>query len=66
MRRWKFIPRIKYVNYRKEYPISEKAFSKWLTITRYWFGRIISITVKHHELSFDFRKNWLYDMVKPG
>ena len=39
-------------------------FNKWFDVGRVWGGRIIEVRVKHHQLSFDFRRNWLADMVR--
>lgn len=58
-------PKISFINYRKEFKnISNNCFSKLFSISKYWKGRIVNVEVKHYCLSFDFRKNWLLDMVK--
>ena len=62
----KLLPKITFTNFHKEYPSSKGAFKAWFSFCRYWRGRIFSITVKHYQLSFDFRKNWLIDMVLPN
>lgn len=63
--RWRFIPRISYTNFRKEYSLPRRnlAFREWFSVKRYWGGRIINVCVRHFQLSFDFRKNWLADFV---
>ena len=58
--------RIRYVNYRKEFPgkgMGKTCFTKWFCIRRYWSGKIICIRVKHHEISLDFRRDWVADMM---
>lgn len=60
--RWRILPKISYTNFRKEYPNMGGCFKKWFNIQRFWGGKIIYINIKHHQLSFDFRKNWLVDM----
>lgn len=68
MRRWRIFPKISYCNYRKKYPdiISDKAFKKWFNVAKFWHGRIINFYILHHELSLDFRKDWLGDMFDGG
>jgi hypothetical protein len=63
-RKWRLWPSVTYTNYRKACPtLGPGCFRDWLAIRRYWSGRIISVCVRHHELSFDFRRNWIADMV---
>lgn len=58
-------PVISYTNFRKAYGgDAAKAFRSWFSIRRYWGGKIINVSVRHYQLSFDFRKNWLADMVR--
>lgn len=64
--RMRLIPRIEYVNFRKSYPTMGNCFTRWFSIKRFWRGNIICISVKHHQLSFDFRKNWMADMCHPN
>ena len=65
MRDWRWIPRVTYANYHKAFPTMPKnTFSKCFEVGRVWGGRIIDVRVKHHQLSFDFRRNWLADMVR--
>ena len=63
MNKWRLIPKIRYTNYIKQFPNSRDIWQKWFAVGRLWSGRIIEINVKHHALTFDFRKNWLADMV---
>jgi hypothetical protein len=59
---WRFIPRVTYTNFKAEYPSSGTAFHSWFSVTRFWHGRIINISIKWHQISFDFRRNWIADM----
>ena len=60
--RWK-LPKVSYTNYRKKYPNMGRCFNRWFQFKRYWGGRIWNISVKHHEISLDFRMSWTDDMV---
>jgi hypothetical protein len=61
---FKLIPKINYTNFRKEYGIcGAMAFKRWFYFERFWSGKIINIGIKHFHVSFDFRKNWLMDML---
>jgi hypothetical protein len=65
MKNIRLIPKVYFINYRKEFPnMVDNCFNEWFTIQRFWYGRIININIKHYCLKFDFRKNWLLDMVK--
>ena len=65
--KWRLIPKIRFTNYRKEYPnMSINCFKDLFSIQRWWRNRIIDISVKHYTLSFDFRRNWLMDMYTGG
>ncbi len=64
--RWRVIPRIRFVDYHKEFPVSKSVKSTWkraLDIQCLWNGKIIHITIKHYAIVFDFRHNWLADMI---
>ena len=63
--RLRILPKVTYTNYRKKFPNTGGCFKSWFSVNRYWGGRIISISVKHRELSFDFRGNFLADMCYP-
>jgi hypothetical protein len=39
------------------------AFSRWFTFSRYWSGRLWMFTVKHHQVTLDFRGDVLKDMA---
>ena len=64
--KWRIIPKVSYVNYRKIYgnSIGTKSFDRWLWIGRMRSGRLRYITVKHHSLCFDFRRNWVADLMQ--
>jgi len=62
MRNIRLFPKIRYTNFKKKFPISATAFSRLFYIEKHWSGKIIEIGIKHHQISFDFRKNWLLDM----
>jgi hypothetical protein len=64
MKNIRLIPKIRYTNFRKEFPgCVDGCFQKWFSIERFWYGKIIDINFKHYQISFDFRKDWLLDMV---
>jgi hypothetical protein len=62
---WRVIPLVTYTNFKVEYPHSD-CWSKWFSVERYWGGKIICICVRHRQLSFDFRRNWIADMIDPN
>jgi hypothetical protein len=59
----KLIPRIHFINYLKCYPQSAGCWKQWFSVRRYWGGKIILISVRHFAIEFDFRRDWLADMV---
>jgi hypothetical protein len=64
MKKRRIIPKLGYVNYRTAFPnLCDGVFNRWLSIHRYWGGRIVEVTVLHHQLSLDFRRNWVDDMI---
>jgi hypothetical protein len=64
--RWK-LPKVSYTNFRKQYPnMGKNCFTKWFSFQRFWSGRIWNISVKHHQVSLDFRLSWVDDMVFPN
>lgn len=62
----RFLPRVSCCNFRKKYPNLGNCFTEWLSIRRFWSGRIINIYVKHYMVSLDFRANWISDMRYPA
>lgn len=63
--KWRILPKVQYTNYRAEYNIGKDCFAKWFQVKRFWGGKIITVLIKHHEVQFDFRKNWIADMAFP-
>jgi len=64
--RWRLFPKIEYVDMAKEFPNSAKiCWKKWFSVEKYWMGRLIYIHFKAKTFILDFRRNWLYDMIKP-
>ena len=62
--KWAF-PKVSYCNLKKEFPnMGENCFIEWFNISRYWGGRIINLNIKCHQISLDFRKNWVADMIR--
>ena len=60
----RLIPEIRYTNFRKEFRnCCDNCFQQWFYINKRWSGKIINVGIKHHQISFDFRKNWILDMV---
>jgi len=65
IKRWRIIPKIRFVNYRKEFPnMSASCFTEWFYISRSWKGRFISIGIKDRALKLDFRRNWIADLCE--
>jgi hypothetical protein len=64
---WRLIPPVRYVNFRKSYPNAGKGcWKQWVNVQRFWGGRIIHFKIRHHTLIFDFRHNYIADMVILG
>ena len=57
--------KIRYTNFKNHFPNCNcnAVYTQWFYIERRWGGKIINIGVKWHQLSFDFRKNWIMDMM---
>lgn len=65
MKSWRIVPKVRFTNYRKLYPQGgENCWKQWVSVSRRWRGRIININVRHFQLSLDFRRNWIADMVE--
>lgn len=50
--------KISYTNFKKEFPSvrdGKAVFNSWLQVNRYWGGKLVTIGVKHHQLTIDFR-----------
>ena len=63
MTKWRLIPKVSYTNYHKQFPNFKWLWTKWFSIDRFWYGKIIEISVKHRVITLDFRQNWLADMA---
>ena len=50
------MPRISYLNYKKEFKNLAHIDIKYelFSIKRYWYGRMIKISIRHRELTIDF------------
>jgi len=59
----RMIPRVQYVNYRREFPQAYKCWTKWFAVNRFWFGKIVQVHVRHHCIVLDFRRDWTQDMI---
>ena len=58
------VPKVRYINYRKQFPnASAECWNRWLAIERFWGGKIILLCVRHHAIEFDFRRNWIADLI---
>jgi len=57
------IPRVRFTNFHKKFPISKGIWNEWFMVRRMWMGSIIEIQVRHYQISLDFRKNWMNDML---
>lgn len=61
-RHWRVIPKISYTNWKRHPQYHPGIWTKWLSFQRFWSGKIIQITVRHHNLCLDFRYSWLADL----
>lgn len=66
----RIIPKIRFVNYHKAFPMAKGLWKDWFKIEKYWSGKIIQIYIRQYCICLDFRKNWIADMfpkkeVKP-
>ena len=56
--------KIRFVNYRKEFPnMSQAAFSDLFTYVERWDGSLIYFGIKHFVICLDFRDNVVEDLV---
>lgn len=60
--RFKLIPKISYVNYRKLYP-QTRAFKRWFVAQRAWSGLLWIIGSRHHIVKLDWRRDWVRDIL---
>ena len=71
VRLWKrlmrMLPKFTYVNWKKAAPqAAAVCWKQWFSVKRYWSGKLIYIQIRHHSFQFDFRRDWLADMIKPN
>lgn len=59
MSKRKLIPSVKYHRHVK----CPNTWNKWFTVRTLWSGNLLYIIVKNHQLTFDFRKDWVSDMM---
>lgn len=64
-RTWRLVPRVRYVNYHKEFPQAADCWKEWFSVNRYWSGRIVHVGIRARALVFDFRRDWIADMKDP-
>jgi len=62
VRQYNLIPKVNYANMKKEFP-NTQAWKSWLWFHTAWSGKLVYISVKHHQFCFDFRKSWIADMM---
>lgn len=66
MKRWRFLPKISFINYRRKFPnMGPSVFSEF-SIDRKWSGRLIFIHVKARAVCLDFRLDPVADMMNGG
>lgn len=58
-RRW--FPRVSYQNFGD--PLRKPAFRRWFVFQRFWAGRLWCFSVRHHQITLDFRVDWLHDIA---
>lgn len=56
-------PTVRYVNFRKVYPAEDGIWRQWFMVRRYWLGRLIYVSVRHHYVILDFRRDWVADLI---
>lgn len=54
--------RIRYVNYKKEFPGHVIKYS-WFRIKKYWSGKLIHFCFLHNSIIIDLRKDFIRDMM---
>ena len=56
------IPKVMFTNYKKEFKglsLNHPLFE----FKRYWSGKLIKISIKHYEITLDFRGSMIDDMM---
>ena len=59
----RLIPNIRFTYYHKSFPITKGIWNEWFKVQKAWAGSIVEIRIRHYQLSLDFRKNFLNDML---
>lgn len=57
------LPRVSYHRYDGQ---ARHAFTQWIAVRRHWSSRLWYLTIRHHQVTFDFRGNWLKEMPDPN
>ena len=60
MSKWRLIPKLSYHKYNN----TQSTWNDWLWIHRKWSGKLIYIHIKNHEILFDFRKDFIADIME--
>lgn len=60
---WRLIPKITVTNWKNERHYHPSLYRSWFGVAKYWGGKIINVNIRHIQFSFDFRSNWLKDMM---
>lgn len=55
--------KVRYTNFKKEFPAVGGAFKKWWYFDRHWKGKLILIGIKHHQITLDFRGDLFEEMT---
>lgn len=64
--RWRILPILHYTNWKVAQPnAGPDCWKSWLSVSRYWSGKLVYINARHHQLVLDFRRNWVADMINP-
>ena len=62
--------KIEYTNFKREFMAVRKGycvFDKWFCVERFWSGKLITISIKHHQITIDLRgKDWINDLADIG
>lgn len=65
IKRWRFIPKVSFIDYKKSFPnVGNDCFTKLFDIRRAWGGRLVYIHVKARAIELDFRRDWILDMIE--
>lgn len=59
----RIFPLISYCNFHRKYPQSRGVWKRWFQVKRYWSDALVMISIRHHQLTLDFRLNVLADLT---